>query len=155
MKEYLKNVAVYLVAAWVLFVSAGLLEIGLLVISVWGGLSMKTTCVFILAIAVILATAKTIRERRKRHQAAKIIPVLLEEAIMDQTANLAAIDTEPATAGKTRRRAKCRITVIALEEKRDRLINGKDRRGKRESRTNEHETEVVGENPGRRETPGN
>lgn len=37
----------------------------------------------------------------------------------------------------------------------NRLINGKDRRGKRESRTNEHETEVVGENPGRGETPGN
>uniref|UniRef100_A0AAU8B4Y6 Uncharacterized protein n=1 Tax=Dulem virus 34 TaxID=3145752 RepID=A0AAU8B4Y6_9CAUD len=125
MKEYFKNVAIYFVYTLGLFAFAGLLEIGFSVISVWSGLTRAAVYAGALTLAVILTTIKTAKARHRKRQEARLLPVLLEEAITDQTAILAAIDGEPATAGKTRRRAKCKITLIALEEKREQLIKGK------------------------------
>lgn len=125
MKEYFKNVAIYFVYMLGLFAFAGLLEIGFSVISVWSGLAREAVYACALTMAVILTTIKAAKARHRKRQEARLLPVLLEEAITDQTAILAAIDGEPATAGKTRRRAKCKITLIALEEKREQLIKGK------------------------------
>ena len=51
--------------------------------------------------------------------------LLLADTIQKQREKLASIDAEEPSAGRARRRAMCNITLIALEEKRDRMIKGK------------------------------
>lgn len=125
MKTYLKNVCFCLLCLGAFLVGCGLLELGQAVVRAQLGISDNT-----LDMAALIAVAgggavKTFRDWRKKRREAGIISVLLADTIQKQREKLASIDAEEPSAGRARRRAMCNITLIALEEKRDRLIKGK------------------------------
>lgn len=156
MKEFFKNaLKVYGMVA--LFVMCfGLVEFTLGVVRVVTGLTDGIMYGIMLVAALIGGAIKTGRERRRKKRAAEYVPVVLESAIEVQRSLL-----QDGKVAKDRsqnniwRELVIKTTLAALEEKRERMINGKDRRVKHESRHNEHETQVVGENPGRGEAAGN
>lgn len=156
MKEFFKNtLKVYgMVAMFVM--CFGLVEFTLGVVHVVTGLTDGVMYGIMLVAALIGSAIKTGRERRRKKRAAEYVPVVLESAIEVQRSLLR--DGEAAkdrSQNNIWRQLVVKTTLAALEEKRERMINGKDRRVKHESRLNEHETQVVGENPGRGEAAGN
>lgn len=124
MKTYLKNVARYLAEFGVFLAAWGLVELGQYTFRARLGISDRAMDVALI-IAAVCAAAKTFRDWKKKRREAMIISVLMEEAIQKQREKLAGIDAEEPSAGRARRRAMCNITLIALEEKRDRMIKGK------------------------------
>lgn len=154
MKDFIKNTSAWIVAYVISFAIMGLYRLTVLIFSAWADTDTLTITMAILVVSVAGGAIQTVKTRRRNRRAAQIIPMLLAEAIEAQQIRLARIDAEPPSAGKTRRRTTCKITLVALEEKRDRMISGKDGRSKRESRTFEHETPMVGKNPGRGENAG-
>ena len=133
MKAYFKAVLARLALAGVFVISAGALWLGEIVIAAELNVTRTTVFVAMLIFALMSGTIAAIRENRKKKRAAEIIPVLLNEAITVQKKMLEEIDAEPARAGKTRQRAMCKIMLVALEEKRDRMTAGKDGRPRRGS----------------------
>lgn len=125
MKTYLKNVGFCLLCLGAFLVAWGLLELDQAVVRAQLGIS-DTGLDMVALIAVTGGGAvKTFRDWRKKRREAGIISVLLADTIKKQREKLASIDAEEPSAGRARRRAMCNITLIALEEKRDRLIKGK------------------------------
>lgn len=124
MKTYLKNVCFCLLCLGAFLVGCGLLELGQAVVRAQLGISDAGMDLAALAVVTIGGAVKTFREWRKKRREAGIISVLLADTIQKQREKLASIDAEEPSAGRARRRAMCSITLIALEEKRDRLIKG-------------------------------
>ena len=125
MKTYLKNVCFCLLCLGAFLVGCGLLELGQAVVRAQLGISDAGMDLAALAVVTIGGAVKTFREWRKKRREAGIITVLLADTIQKQRERLESIDAEEPSAGRARRRAMCSITLIALEEKRDRLIKGK------------------------------
>lgn len=125
MKTYLKNVVSCLVGLGLFLITWGLLELGQAVVRAQLGISDAGMNLAALAIVTIGGAVKTFRDWRKKRREAGIISVLLIDTIQKQREKLASIDAEEPSAGRARRRAMCSITLIALEEKRDRMIEGK------------------------------
>lgn len=125
MKTYLKNVCFCLVCLGVLLMEWGLLELGQAAAQAQLGISDTGMDLAALAVVTIGGAVKTFRDWRKKRREAGIISVLLADTIQKQREKLDSIDAEEPSAGRARRRAMCSITLIALEEKRDRLIKGK------------------------------
>lgn len=128
MKDYCKNVlATYGVVALVM-VAAGLVEFSLAVLYAETGLTNWAVYGIMLVVALIGGAIKTARERRRKKNAAKHVPVFLENAIKVQRSLLADATAEEPTPNNLWKRAVCRTTLAALEEKRERLIKngGKD-----------------------------
>lgn len=155
MKEFSKNVlkAYGMVALFVM--CFGLVEFTLGVVRVVTGLTDGVMYGIMLAAALIGGAIKTGRERRRKKRAAEYVPVILESAIEVQRSLLQdGKVVKDRSQNNIWRELVIKTTLAALEEKRERIISGKDRRGKHESRLNEHETQVVGENPGRGKAAG-
>ena len=125
MKTYLKNVCFCLLCLGAFLVGCGQLELGKAVVRAQLGISDTGMNLTALAVVTIGGAVKTFRDWRKKRREAGIISVLLADTIQKQREKLASIDAEEPSAGRARRRAMCSITLIALEEKRDRLIKGK------------------------------
>ena len=125
MKTYLKNVCFCLLCLGAFLVGCGLLELGQAVVRAQLGISDAGMDLAALAVVTIGGAVKTFRDWRKKRREAGIISVLLADTIQKQREKLASIDAEEPSAGRARRRAMCGITLIALEEKRDRMIKGK------------------------------
>ena len=125
MKTYLKNVCFCLLCLWAFLVGCGQLELGKAVVRAQLGISDAGMNLATLAVVTIGGAVKTFRDWRKKRREAGIISVLLADTIQKQREKLASIDAEEPSAGRARRRAMCNITLIALEEKRDRMIKGK------------------------------
>ena len=125
MKTYLKNVVLCLWILGAVLVAWGLLELGQEVVRAQLGISDAGMNLATLAVVTIGGAVKTYRDWRKKRREAGIISVLLADTIQKQREKLESIDAEEPSAGRARRRAMCSITLIALEEKRDRLIKGK------------------------------
>ena len=125
MKTYLKNVAFCLLILGAFLVAWGLLELGQAVVRAQLGISDTSMDMAALIAVTGGGAVKTFRDWRKKRREAGIISVLLADTIQKQREKLASIDAEEPSAGRARRRAMCNITLIALEEKRDRLIKGK------------------------------
>lgn len=125
MKTYLKNVVLCLWILGVCLVAWGLLELGQAVVRAQLGISETSMDMAALIAVTGGGAVKTFRDWRKKRREAEIISVLLADTIQKQREKLASIDAEEPSAGRARRRAMCNITLIALEEKRDRLIKGK------------------------------
>ena len=125
MKTYLKNVAFCLLILGAFLVAWGLLELGQAVVRAQLGISDTSMDMAALIAVTGGGAGKTFRDWRKKRREAGIISVLLADTIQKQREKLASIDAEEPSAGRARRRAMCNITLIALEEKRDRLIKGK------------------------------
>lgn len=128
MKTYFKAVAGYMAAAVSGVFCIAMLWLGETILAVELGVSMNAVPWAMLIFALVAGAIKTIRGNRRKKRAAEIIPVLLNDAITVQKKMLEEIDAEPARAGKTRQRAMCKITLVALKEKRDRMTTGKDGR---------------------------
>lgn len=128
MKEYFKAVAGHLVAVVLFVFCIAMLRLGETALAVELGVSMSAVPWAMLTFALVAGAIETIWGNRRKKRAAEIIPVLLNDAITVQKKILEKIDAEPAGAGKTRQRAMCKITLVALEEKRDRMTAGKDGR---------------------------
>lgn len=155
MKEYCKN-ALKVYGTVALFVICwGLVEFTLAVLRVETGLTDGAMYGVTLAVALIGGAIKTCRDRQRKKRAAEYVPVVLEGAINVQRSLLRDITAaEDQSQNNIWRKAVVKMTLNALEEKRERMIGGKDGRDKRESRNNEHETQVVGENPDRGKAAG-
>ncbi len=125
MKTYLKNMVLCLWILGAVLVAWGLLELGQAVVRAQLGISDAGMDLAALAVVTIGGAVKTYRDWRKKRREAGIISVLLADTIQKQREKLASIDAEEPSAGRAQRRAMCSITLIALEEKRDRLIKGK------------------------------
>ena len=125
MKTYLKNGAFCLLILGAFLVAWGLLELGQAVVRAQLGISDTSMDMAALIAVTGGGAVKTFRDWRKKRREAGIISVLLADTIQKQREKLASIDAEEPSAGRARRRAMCNITLIALEEKRDRLIKGK------------------------------
>ena len=125
MKTYLKNVVSCVAGLGLFLITWGLLELGQAVVRAQLGISDAGMNLAALAIVTIGGAVKTFRDWRKKRREAGIISVLLADTIQKQREKLASIDAEEPSAGRARRRAMCSITLIALEEKRDRMIKGK------------------------------
>lgn len=125
MKTYLKNVVLCLWILGAVLVAWGLLELGQAVVRAQLGISDAGMDLAALAVVTIGGAVKTYRDWRKKRREAGIISVLLADTIQKQREKLESIDAEEPSAGRARRRAMCSITLIALEEKRDRMIKGK------------------------------
>ena len=125
MKTYLKNVGFCLLVLGLFLVTWGLLEWGQAVVRAQLGISKTGMDLAALAVVNIGGAVKTYRDWRKKRREAGIISVLLADTIQKQREKLASIDAEEPSAGRARRRAMCSITLITLEEKRDRMIKGK------------------------------
>lgn len=124
MKTYLKNVYFCLLCLGTFLVGCSLLELGQAVVRAQLGISDAGMDLAALAVVTIGGAVKTYRDWHKKRREAGIITVLLADTIQKQREKLASIDAEEPSAGRARRRAMCSITLIALEEKRDRLIKG-------------------------------
>lgn len=131
MKAYFKAVAGYLAATVSFVFCIAMLWLGETILAVELGVSMNAVPWAMLIFALLAGAIRAIRENRKKKRAAEIIPVLLTDAITVQKKMLDEIDAQPARDGKTRQRAMCKITLVALEEKRDRMTAGKDGRPRR------------------------
>lgn len=134
MKDYCKNVlATYGMVALVMLI-AGLLEFSLAVLYAETGLTDWAVYGIMLVVALIGGTIKTARERRRKKNAAKYVNVVLENAIEVQRSLLADATAEEPTPNNLWKRAVCRTTLAALEEKRERLIkNGGNDHGQEQA----------------------
>ena len=134
MKDYCKNVLeTYGMVALIVLI-AGLLEFSLAVISADTGLTDWATYGIMLVVALIAGAIKTARERQRKKNAAKYVPVVLGSAIEVQRQLLADATAEEPTENNLWKRAVCRTTLAALEEKRERLIkNGGKERGQKQA----------------------
>lgn len=132
MKDFIKNTAAWIVASAIGVTVAVLYRLAILILSVWTGTDSLTIGLAILAVSIAGGAIQAVKTRRRNRRAAQIVPMLLAEAIEAQQIRLARIDAEPPSAGKTRRRTACKITLVALEEKRDRMISGKTEKPKTE-----------------------
>lgn len=122
MKDYCKNVlATYGMVALVVLI-AGLLEFSLAVLYAETGLTDWAAYGIMLVVALIGGAIKTARERRRKKNATKYVPVVLGNAIEVQRSLLADATAEEPTPNNLWKRAVCRTTLDALEEKRERLI---------------------------------
>ena len=121
----MKNVVLCLWILGAVLVAWGLLELGQAVVRAQLGISDTSMDMAALIAVTGGGAVKTFRDWRKKRREAGIISVLLADTIQKQREKLASIDAEEPSAGRARRRAMCNITLIALEEKRDRLIKGK------------------------------
>ena len=84
--------------------------------------------------ALIGGAIKTAREHRRKKNAAKYVPVVLENAIKVQRSLLADATAEEPTPNNLWKRAVCKTTLAALEEKRERLIrNGGKNNGQEQA----------------------
>lgn len=128
MKAYFKAVLAHLALAGAFIIFTAMLWLGALIIGAEFHVNRDAVFVAMLIFAVVAGTLQIIRGNRRKKREAEIIPVLLNDAITVQKKMLDEIDAEPARAGKTRQRAMCKITLVALEEKRDRMTAGKDGR---------------------------
>lgn len=128
MKEYCKNVLAAYGTVALVMVAAGLVEFSLTVLYAETGLTDWAVYGIMLAVALIVGAIKTAKERRKKKRAAQYVPVVLGNAIEVQRQLLADATAEEPTPNNLWKRAVCRTTLAALEEKRERLIKnrGKD-----------------------------
>ena len=155
MKRFLKNMIDGVVIAGAVLIAAALLWLGQLVIrsSVEVpefALGFDGIDVAALIFAALYAAIKTALDVRRERREAQMINRLLDSAILEARARVQAIDAEPVSAGRARRRAMAQITVVALEEKRTAMMGGKNKpNGGKENAGNsgKRETGVVGENP--------
>lgn len=129
MKEYCKNALAAYGAVALFMVCWGLVEFALAVMCAETGLPEWAMLVIMLAVALIVGAAKTARERRRKKRIAKYVPVILENAIEVQRQLLADATAENQTPNNLWKRAVCKATLAALEEKRERMIkNGGENR---------------------------
>lgn len=125
MKEYIKNTGSVAAIVIMFLLVMEIVHITTTYLAFRANIGQATAGGIMLAVSLAGGAVKTVRERRQKRRAAEIIPILLAEAIQAQEIKLAHIDNEPPSAGKARRRAACKITLVALEEKRNRMIRGK------------------------------
>lgn len=106
-----------------------LAEFALAVLRIEIGLTNWAVGGFILAAALIGAAFRTARERRRKERAAKYIPVVLESAINVQRSLLRDITaSEDQSQINTWRKSVVKMTLAALNEKRERMIkNGAEK----------------------------
>ncbi len=112
-----------------LVVCWGLAEFALAVLRIEIGLTNWAMGGFILAAAIIGAAFRTARERRRKERAAKYVPVVLESAINVQRSLLRDITaSEDQSQINTWRKSVVKMTLAALNEKRERMIkNGAEK----------------------------
>ena len=129
MKEYFKNALIICAEMTLLVVCWGLAEFALAVLRIEIGLTNWAVGGFILAAALIGAAFSTARERRRKERAAKYIPVGLESAINVQRSLLRDITaSEDQSQINTWRKSVVKMTLAALNEKRERMIkNGAEK----------------------------
>ena len=125
MKEYFKNALIICAEMTLLVVCWGLAEFALAVLRIEIGLTNWV----ILAEALIGAAFRTARERRRKERAAKYVPVVLESAINVQRSLLRDITaSEDQSQINTWRKSVVKMTLAALNEKRERMIkNGAEK----------------------------
>ena len=106
-----------------------LAEFALAVLRIEIGLTNWAMGGFILAAALIGAAFRTARERRRKERAAKYVPVVLESAINVQRSLLRDITaSEDQSQINTWRKSVVKMTLAALNEKRERMIkNGAEK----------------------------
>ena len=106
-----------------------LAEFALAVLRIEIGLTNWAMGGFILAAALIGAAFRTARERRRKERAAKYVPVILESAINVQRSLLRDITaSEDQSQINTWRKSVVKMTLAALNEKRERMIkNGAEK----------------------------
>ena len=123
MKEYFKNALIICAETTLLVVCWGLAEFALAVLRIEIGLTNRAVGGF------ILAAFRTARERRRKERAAKYVPVVLESAINVQRSLLRDITaSEDQSQINTWRKSVVKMTLAALNEKRERLIkNGAEK----------------------------
>lgn len=124
MKTYLKNVANYAAYAVLLLVVLALLELIEATIQAHTGIPKTGIEVTVLAFAFIAGAVKTFRDYRRKREENEIETALLDGVITEWRKKLADIDAEEPSVGRAKRRTMCKITLTALEEKRDRLKKG-------------------------------
>ena len=119
MKEYFKNALIICAEMTLLVVCWGLAEFALAVLRIEIGLTNWAMGGFILAA----------RERRRKERAAKYVPVVLESAINVQRSLLRDITaSEDQSQINTWRKSVVKMTLAALNEKRERMIkNGAEK----------------------------
>lgn len=112
-----------------LVVCWGLAEFALAVLRIEIGLTNWAMGGFILAVTLIGAAFRTARERRRKERAAKYVPVVLESAINVQRSLLRDITaSEDQSQINTWRKSVVKMTLAALNEKRERMIkNGAEK----------------------------
>lgn len=138
MKTYLKNVANYAAYAVLLLVVLALLELIEATIQAHTGIPKTGIEVTTLAFAFIAGAVKTFRDCRRKREENEIEAALLDGIIQKWRERLTDIDTEEPSAERERRRTVCKITLAALEEKRDQLKKERKRRTDHESHTCKH-----------------
>lgn len=128
MKEYFKNALIICAEMTLLVVCWGLAEFALAVLRIEIGLTNWAMGGFVLA-ALIGAAFRTARERRRKERAAKYVPVVLESAINVQRSLLRDITaSEDQSQINTWRKSVVKMTLAALNEKRERMIkNGAEK----------------------------
>jgi len=106
-----------------------LAEFALAVLRIEIGLTNWAMGGFVLAAALIGAAFRTARERRRKERAAKYVPVVLESAINVQRSLLRDITaSEDQSQINTWRKSVVKMTLAALNEKRERMIkNGAEK----------------------------
>lgn len=106
-----------------------LAEFALAVLRIEIGLTNWAMGGFVLAAALIGAAFRTARERRRKERAAKYVPVVLESAINVQRSLLRDITaSEDQSQINTWRKSVAKMTLAALNEKRERMIkNGAEK----------------------------
>lgn len=124
MKTYLKNVANYAAYAVLLLVVLALLELIEATIQAHTGIPKTGIEVTVLAFALIAGAVKTFRDHRRKREENEIETALLDGIITEWRKKLADIDAEEPSVGRAKRRTMYKITLTALEEKRDRLKKG-------------------------------
>ena len=129
MKEYFKNALIICAEMTLLVVCWGLAEFALAVLRIEIGLTNWAMGGFILAAALIGAAFRTARERRRKERDAKYVPVVLESAINVQRSLLRDITaSEDQSQINTWRKSVIKMTLAALNEKRERMIkNGAEK----------------------------
>ena len=129
MKEYFKNALIICAEMTLLVVCWGLAEFALAVLRIEIGLTNWAVSGFILAAALIGAAFRTARERRRKERAAKYIQVVLESAINVQRSLLRDITaSEDQSQINTWRKSVVKMTLAAINEKRERMIkNGAEK----------------------------
>lgn len=135
MKKYLKNVATYTAYLYLFLLIWALLELTMAALQDQTGIPKAGICPAILTVAIIAGAVKTLRDRRMEERENGIDATLLDAMIQSWREELAKIEEAGPNAGKEERRIICKITLAALEEKRDRVIKGKKRRADHESHT--------------------
>ena len=128
-KEYFKNALIICAEMTLLVVCWGLAEFALAVLRIEIGLTNWAMGGFVLAAALIGAAFRTARERRRKERAAKYVPVVLESAINVQRSLLRDITaSEDQSQINTWRKSVVKMTLAALNEKRERTIkNGAEK----------------------------